>query len=327
MKAKNSRDVETLVKAIIKKDSGMIHIKDSALIPYYLKNSKYMIEIEPEDKADTILYAHKETSRENDFAAIKESGLKHAQQAGFNYVFLSYLYGPDGTLVSIVNPFRIITDKEQDFLLRNFYKVAPEEVSKAAKELDLVIYDKIYSCYAQGRIDMFNDLLHENRESWHKYSPFFEFVFSLPYEDQNIESNKKILTIMPRTCDLVGIMSKEYAEGKHFQEYFGNLSHYEEAQVIEALKRLERKPDQDVFLLTRGYVMGEESAITLYRNDANSFMRYFDKLGDESKKTLIEKIYEEPAVNHEVVAWLEKDYTDLLREVGFSGGKQDGRKK
>jgi len=323
MTPKEKKDLEVLVKTIIQKDENMIHIKDSALIAYYPHKAKYIIEVEPEKNFDLRFLVFQGKTHLADFNGMKAKQLELAKKLVANYIFVSNFYD-NGRLVGVVTPFRIISRKEEEFLLKNFYKDVPEEVSEAAEDLEVMLYDKLYSYYIKGRVDMFGEILHANRNTWDD-SPFFDFVFNLPYEEQNIESNKKMLRITPINFDLVGVIVKEYAEGKHFHEYFENISNSEGKKVVEAIKHLERKPDNDVFLLTKGYVVGEDSAMHLYRqNMPQAFINYFKKLNDESKKLLIEKIYEEPYVNHEVVAWLEKDYTYLLREVGFSGGKQNG---
>jgi hypothetical protein len=324
MTPKDKENIEILVKSLIEKDPSMIRVKDSSLIPYYLKNSKYMIEIEPEDKSELKFLKSLKPTIEEDFNDLKSEHLKLAKALNTNYIFASTYYENQGVLVSVVMPFLIISDKETDFLIQNFYKDVPEKVSKAAEELEIVLYGKIYSYYMQGKIDKFGEVLHENIEAWDKYSPFLNFVFNLPYEEQNIESNKKIIRAFSSGYDLIKIMTKEYAEGKHFQEYFENISHFEEKKVVESIKCLERKPDHDVYLLKKGYIAGEDSAVNLYKQDAQAFINYFRKLSDESRKIIIEKIYEDSFVNQEVVDWLEKSYTDLLREVGFSGGKQNG---
>ncbi|MDP2906422.1 MAG: hypothetical protein Q8O03_00630 [Nanoarchaeota archaeon] len=326
MTSRDKENLGILVKSIIEKDPSMIRVKDGALIPYYVHNSKYMVEVEFTDKASLEYTSCRGKQYSDDFNGLKKMQLELAQEVDANYIFVSNFY-QETTLLGVMTPFRIISEKEEEFLLKNFYKNVPENVSKAVEELGIVIYDKFYSYYTQGDISMLNDALHASRDAWNNYSPFFKFVFNLPYEEQNIESNKKVLRIAPLNFDLMGIMAKEYSEGKHFQEYFENISHFEEKKVVEAIKVLERKPDHDVYLLKKGFIVGEDSAIGLYKQDATAFMNYFRKLGDESRKIIIEKIYEDSFVNQEVVEWLEKSYTDLLREVGFSGGKQDGSNK
>jgi len=329
MTPKDKENLGILVKSIIEKDHGMIRVKDSALIPYYLSNSKYMVEIEPEDKIELRFLKSLKPTIEEDFDDLKSEHLRLAKELNTNYIFASTYYENHGVLVSIANPFRIISDEETEFLLKNFYKNVPEKVSKAAEELEIVLYDKLYSYYAQGNISKIDSLLHDSKGLWEKYSPFLNFVFNLPYDEQNIDTNKKILKRYSGCFNCIEelvkeALVKEYSQGKHFQEYFESIDHFEQKKVVEAIKGLERKPDHDVYLLKKGYIAGEDSAINLYKQDAQGFMNYFRKLSDESRKIIIEKIYEDSFVNQEVVDWLEKSYTDLLREVGFSGGKQNG---
>ncbi len=321
MTPKDKKNVSTLVNSIIEKDLSMIRVKDSALIPYYVKNSKYMVEAEPEDKAEVIFYAHEKPSNKKDFDALKESNLKHAQESSANYIFVSYLYEPNGTLIGITNPFKIISENEIGFLLKNFYKDVPKEVSKAASELGITLFDKYYSSYLKNKLDD----VYTSREEFDNYLRFINFVFNLPYEEQNLKINKKILDRGFHNFDTIGILVKEYSQGKYFQEYFDVLYESDKENVVSRITALERNKDHDVFLLKKGFVVGEDSALQLYRqDDPKAFTNYFEKVSHESKKILIEKIYEEPEVNQEVVDWLEKNYMPLLREVGFSGGKQNG---
>lgn len=318
MTPKDKENIEILVKSIIEKDIHMVHVKDSALIPYYLSNSKYMIEIEPEDKSELRFLHFQGHKIEDDFNGIKSGHLELAKNLSANYIFASTYHENRGVLISVANPFRIISDKEEEFLLKNFYKDVPENVSKAARGLELILYDKLYSHYFKGDINEMYNALRQNSYG------FINFVFGLPYEEQNIESNKNLLQEYS-SGDLIHIITKEYSEGKHFKEYFEAFGHYfSSTKVVEALKDLERKPDNDVYIFKKGFVLGEDSAIRLYRQDAQGFMNYFQKLGDESRKIIIEKIYEDSFINQDVVDWLEKSYTDILREVGFSGGKQNG---
>ncbi|MDP2906710.1 MAG: hypothetical protein Q8O03_02115 [Nanoarchaeota archaeon] len=321
MTSRDKENIEVLVKSIIEKDENMIHVKDSALISYYPHTSKYIVEIEPEDKAD-LRYCWSKNGNEfsEDFCDLKEKQLILAQKIGANYVFVSNFYQKE-KLLSIITPFMIISRKETEFLLKNFYKNVPEKVSKAASELGITIFDKYYLSYLKNKLDD----AYTSREEYDKYLDFIHFVFGLPYEEQNIAANRKILEHNYTHFDSTSVLAKEYSEGKHFQEYFDELYYKQDKEkVVSKIELLERKPDHDVFLLKKGFVVGENSAMELYKTDAKAFINYFRKLGDESRKIIIEKIYEDSFVNQEVVGWLEKSYTDLLREVGFSGGKQNG---
>lgn len=333
MTPKSKENVGILVKSIIEKDESMIHVKDSALVPYYIHNSKYMVEVEFTDKASLKYHTHKGEQYTDDFNGLKNKQLELAREVDANYIFVSNFYH-ENTLLGVMTPFMIISEKETDFLLKNFYKNVPEKVSEAAEELEIVLYDKLYSYYMEGNTNKVLDAI-TSKYNRDKYDHFIDFVFNLHYEEQNIESNKKIFKtffsgfydLISIMTNLISIMTKEYSEGKYFREYFENINSFEEKKVVEVIKSLERKPDHDVYLLKKGYVLGEDSAINLYRQDTQAFINYFRKLGDESRKIIIEKIYEDSFVNQEVVDWLEKSYTDLLREVGFSGGKQNGSNK
>lgn len=311
---KTRENVATLVKGIIDKDKGMIHVKSSALIPYYVNKSKHMFEIGPEDESELIFGSNDHKHYHEDFNEIKEHQLKLSQELGANYIFASYFYC-ERKLVNISTPFMILSEKETDFLVRNYYKDVPEKISKAASELGIKLFDKYYSHYAHSNIERFEHYPYDESQD---INSFFKFVFFLPYEEQNLEANKSILKRWGLFSEEIFI--KEYSKGKYFQEYFNQIGEYYQKKIVESIKCLERNRDLDIFLMKKGFMMGESSIIDIYKEDTKTFIKHFEKLSDESKKIVVEKIYEEAIINDEVARWLEKKYSDLLREVGFSGG-------
>lgn len=318
------KDVEILVSDIIRKDPGMIHVKDSALIPYYVHNSKYMLEIEPEDNGALQFLWFKGRTLEKDFEGLKDSHIELAKGIGSNYIFASTFYGSNGTLISTVTPFQIISDKETDFLVRNYYKDVPKWISEAASNLGIRLFDWHYSNYKDGKARYINN--YSNKEERDTCTAFQKFVFTLPYEDQVLEENKRILYNLGLE-DFINILAREYSEGMCFQEYFkpisGSISKYRKEELVSRIKALKRNRDHDIFLLKEGFVVGEKSIIDAYREDAQAFIKNFKGLGAESQRTVIEELYKDSFVNPEAIKWLEENYTPLLREVGFLGGKQN----
>ncbi|MBL7100573.1 MAG: hypothetical protein ISS23_01320 [Nanoarchaeota archaeon] len=309
-------NVAVLVKRIIEKAEAMIRVKDSALIPYYVNKSLYMFEIEPEDKADLKLFNYKTNKIQADFREDKQKQLSVARNSGANYIFVSNFYAPSARLISIFNPFMVISEAECDFLVRNYYKDVPKEVSKAAHNLDIMLFDKEYVEYLK--------LVGSN--TFFRFSDrFLNFVFSLPYKEQDIDANKIILTNLFHRLDyVVNILAREYSHGKYFKEYFDRLPRHCKEKVVDEISSLERNLDHDLFLLKKDFVIGKIDPVDIYRKDAGSFIEYFQKLDLETRKFVIEKIYDEP-VNEEVVDWLNENHVNLLREVGFLGGKENGK--
>jgi len=63
----------------------------------------------------------------------------------------------------------------------------------------------------------------------------------------------------------------------------------------------------------------KNECLRLYKNDPKSFMRYFSKITDNKKKEALNLIFQCEHEDKVVIEWLNKNYNDLLREVGFDG--------
>jgi len=372
--SKNRDNIAVLVKAIIEKDPGMMHVKDSALIPYYVNNVDHMVEIESINKDKLTYFEANELGVEDDFKIVQEKQLKFAKDLGANYVFTSNIYIEE-KLLGISTPFMIISDKESDFLVKNFYKDVSKEVSEAAKGLEIKLFYGPYECYSEG---IYAEITHIKKEygekrkelenkygtylkrmpndeakEFSKYrremdakvsklsgkvkdnkylndSDFLNFIFSLPYEEQNIDENKEILRRYDprygaRFDYIINLLAKEYSEGKYFQEYFDCISDRLRKKVIPNINYLKRNSDHDTYLFKKGFIVDNLDPIRLYKEDSESFMKYFEKISDDSKRFVIEKIYDEQFVNHDVVDWLDENYASLLRDVGFLGGNNESK--
>ncbi|MBM3199597.1 hypothetical protein FJZ53_01580 [Candidatus Woesearchaeota archaeon] len=155
----------------------------------------------------------------------------------------------------------------------------------------------------------------------HLTDEFIDFVFfSLPYEEQNIESNKHILKNSQNLDFVAAALSKEYSEGNHFQEYFEVLDKENQTKIVESLKSLpNKKPVYDSFLWSKGFQNIELDYISIYKDDTKGFIEYFKKKNVEEKKTILKDILNCDSINEEVANWLNQNEADLIREVGFNG--------
>jgi len=153
-----------------------------------------------------------------------------------------------------------------------------------------------------------------------KLPDFFNFVFTLPLEDQNVETNKNILKLLAGNIDYVGILAKEYSNGKNFQEYFECLDAENQGKLVDSLKTLsERKPINDSFLWSRGFKDLSLDYLTLYQNKPEDFIDYFKTRTIEEKKVIIKDVMDTDFVNEKVIDWLNQNEPDLIREVGLNG--------
>lgn len=58
--------------------------------------------------------------------------------------------------------------------------------------------------------------------------------------------------------------------------------------------------------------------VSVYKNDAEKFLKYFKLLNKEEKKDALQKIMECEYDNEKVNKWLNENEADLLREISFN---------
>lgn len=145
---------------------------------------------------------------------------------------------------------------------------------------------------------------------------FFDFVFALPYEDQNIEVNKVIIKSL-NDSDSCMFLQKEYINGKCFKDYFSVLSEGCRKKVVEGIKSL---PNQNKFLNSWIFSQGFDVKIDyleLYKQDAKMFIDYFKRAGTEFQELIVSDLFNCEHINKEVIEFLEKEHAPLLRDVSF----------
>lgn len=148
---------------------------------------------------------------------------------------------------------------------------------------------------------------------------FTRFVFSLPVEEQNIGSNKKILQIHPSLDFVVDVLSKEYSKNIHFPGYFDIISAEAKELFIRHLDKIPtRNLAYDSLLFSKGWPV-KLDYLGLYKEDTAKFIEYFRSKGVEEKKIMLKGILDSDFVNKDVVEWLDKSEPELLREVSFNG--------
>jgi len=148
---------------------------------------------------------------------------------------------------------------------------------------------------------------------------FFKFVFSLPYEEQNIESNKNFLSNYAGENLIVNKLFKEYSKGKYFCDYFDVLSENMQSIIVKSLKDVSRNPVLDSFLWKKGFEDVYLDHLNLYKSDADGFIKYFTSREFDEKKVILSDIMDYESINKEVVDWLNQNEQELVREVGLNG--------
>jgi len=148
---------------------------------------------------------------------------------------------------------------------------------------------------------------------------FYDFVFSLPYEDQNIESNKEILRKSENLEFVIDIVCQEYSQGKYFQEYFDVLDDGMKERVVHALKSAPHKPAHDPFLWGKGFREVDLDYLDLYKENGEGFIEYFSSKTLEERKVILKDIMDCDFINEDVADWLNKNEPKLVKEVGLNG--------
>lgn len=146
---------------------------------------------------------------------------------------------------------------------------------------------------------------------------FFDFVFSLPYEEQNIEVNKIILKNLS-DVDSCRILLKEYSKDKLFKDYFAVLDEKCQKEVVKGIKALPgHNKFLDSWLFKEGFDI-DIDYLKLYKEDAQRFIGYFKAKPEDVKKLIISDLLGYEHINPEVIEFLEKEYSHLLRDTAFN---------
>ncbi|MBL7100569.1 MAG: hypothetical protein ISS23_01300 [Nanoarchaeota archaeon] len=149
---------------------------------------------------------------------------------------------------------------------------------------------------------------------------FFGFIFSLPYEEQNVKVNKEILRNFMNSDFVVSVLCKEYSGGKFFEEYFDVLDEAVQDRIVRALKHSDL--DNIVynsFLWRKGFKDIDLDYLDLYQKDASGFIEYFKSKDGEEQKIILEDIMDLEFISLDVVDWLNENESKLMKEVSFDG--------
>jgi len=148
---------------------------------------------------------------------------------------------------------------------------------------------------------------------------FLDFIFfALPYEDQNLETNKILIQNLKQDLDVERIMMKAYSERKYFEEYFECLNEEEQKTVVEEIESLKPVKEYGSFLWNLGFKDVKLDHIKLYKEDAQGFIEYFQRRTEEDKKTILHSLFSLDFKNPEVITWLDQNELRLIQEVGMA---------
>jgi len=149
---------------------------------------------------------------------------------------------------------------------------------------------------------------------------FWDFVFTIPYNDQNIESNLEILKNHAGEINYISILGNEYNKSRHFPEYFNCLDDLQQQRVARCLKDVpERNLANDSFLWSKGFKEIPKDYMKLYKTDADEFINYFKSKKQDDKKTILKDIMNCDYTNKTATKWLHENEIELVREVSMDG--------
>jgi hypothetical protein len=217
------------------------------------------------------------------------------------------------SLMGDVSFFALIGEKEVKNLQRMFYKGVDLEIVRAMNTLQMDHFIGYYKSYKEEA--------HFLRYYQEKQGTdnFLELLFTIPYEDQVLENNKGILQRFHYHIDYVEILTREYSNGKYFQDYFNCLESGNKKRVFDNLKNIKkRSPINDSFLWANGFKELKLDHLELYKNSAKNFIDYFNNRNLEEKKVILKDIMSYDFANEEIIKWLNETHLDLVREVGFN---------
>ncbi len=61
----------------------------------------------------------------------------------------------------------------------------------------------------------------------------------------------------------------------------------------------------------------KDNYLMLYEKNSRKFIKYFNEQPDANKKKILKELLEYDKTNEEIVRWLDKNYSGLIREVGL----------
>jgi len=306
----------TLILTKKLRSSGYVNvIMDPVVKSYLIDNAKSIVlDLHP-GKLNVTPYEKKELERE--FPESNYHFISHVEEARtYGYDFGSYILKN-----ALVMPIALIGSIEEKVLEEKFYKDVPEDIAEAFGVLNISNFIRYYEIYSShSRSDFpglcYNLRNHTKPSDEKRILEFFEFVFTLPYEDRNKEVNREILN-ETSNIDFCKILIKEYSEGEQFKDYFSVLESWKQRKVIEKIKEL---PKQDKFLNSWLFQQGftfELDYIELYKEDAQNFIAYFNRSSPELKELIVSDLLNCEFTNPEVIKFLEEKHSNLLRDTNF----------
>lgn len=115
----------------------------------------------------------------------------------------------------------------------------------------------------------------------------------------------------------------------HYAEYSKKLAQTKIVFVLESVVERGEAIISDGLAKELGVTLGNKinlklkryispiDHLTLYEKNTKKFMKYFSEQPDADKKKILEELLEYDKTNEEVIKWLDKNYSGLIREVGL----------
>ncbi len=148
-------------------------------------------------------------------------------------------------------------------------------------------------------------------DAYKKFHEIFKTLKrTLGYENKTFSSNyhseiENLIELTRIKGDVTGAICLLAHKGYSIKKEIGLTENH--VETIEYITRVMLKEDDNGI-----------SILYLYKKlKPELFEEYFSNISQEKKKKVLEKIFESGYQNEEVITWLDKNYPDLIREVGF----------
>lgn len=259
-----------------------------------------------------------------------------------------------------ITPVALIGKNEERILREIFYKNVPLHINEVFSTLEIRSFEELYQDYSKNSQNFVNQTISakiekddvvetkcsNHRGIW-RYEDlkwkctdhftiikksefarsFLDFVFRMPEEDQNQESNNLILKELSEIMPPSEILLEVYERGdKKFSEYFEQVEEESKKNLAERIRNLgkeQQNKDLNVFLFGKGYDVYVEF-LDLYRKDSDGFKRYFNNISSKEKGSVIDTIYSLPReeIRPDISKWLSDNYHDLVEDIGMNRVKE-----
>lgn len=260
--------------------------------------------------------------------------IKISKESGTNYLFTELhltTHGSGGFSIVHIEayPVAIIGEREKEWLQKRFYKDTNDGIEYALHLLGIPSYNSIYSKYLNEPESIVEFICKQFRQQdgtkkGNERAEAAEFILTLPLEEQNHNSNKKLLkSSLVADEFLLGYFMALYRERpEQFIDYAGCFTEESEPldQLINYINKLDENqinPRINSWLYNQGYTDVKVSHLYLYQNNPKSFKNYFKMADPDTRSIIISDIFnlKEKNANPELDKWISEEELLLVEKI------------